>query len=206
MNEKDNQAIERKRESLNKKLGVIYLNVKDLIPYDNNPRINDNAVEAVAASIKEFGFKVPIIVDKNNVVVAGHTRLKACEKLGIEEVPVIVADDLTDEQIKAFRLADNKVGELADWDFTKLEEELANIQMDMSLFDFDMKELSKEFDKNKEVEEDGFDVDEALEKVGEEPTVKRGQIWKLGNHYLMCGDSTSKEDVEKLMSAGEQND
>lgn len=170
-----------------------------MIPYENNPRINDNAVDAVAASIKEFGFKVPIIVDKNNVIVAGHTRLKAAQKLGLEEVPVIVADDLTEEQIKAFRLADNKVSELADWDFSKLEAELSGLEMDMTQFNFDMKELSKEFDKNKEVTEDDFDVDAELEKI-EEPTVKRGQVWKLENHYLMCGDSTSKEDVEKLMN------
>lgn len=179
--------------------GLILININDLIPYENNPRINDNAVDAVANSIKEFGFKVPIVVDKNNVIVAGHTRLKAAQKLGLEEVPVIVADDLTEEQIKAFRLADNKVSELADWDFSKLEEELNGLDMDMSQFNFDMKELSKEFDKNKEVTEDDFDVDEELEKI-EEPTSKRGDVFQLDNHYLMCGDSTSKEDVERLMN------
>ncbi len=105
--------------------------IEDLQPYENNPRINDNAVEAVAASIKEFGFKVPIIVDKNNVIVAGHTRLKAAQKLGLQEVPVIVADDLTEDQIKAFRLADNKVAEAAQWDFAKLEQELASIDLNM---------------------------------------------------------------------------
>lgn len=113
-----------------------------LIEYENNPRNNDSAVEAVAASIKEFGFKVPIIVDKNNVIVAGHTRLKAARMLGIDKVPCIVADDLTPEQIKAFRLADNKVGELAGWDFAKLEEELSGIseQFDMSAFGFEAAE------------------------------------------------------------------
>ena len=115
-----------------------------MIPYENNPRINDNAVDAVANSIKEFGFKVPIIIDKNNVIVAGHTRLKAAEKLGMKEVPVIVANDLTDDQIKAFRLADNKVGELATWDFSKLEEELSGIQMDMSMFDFDFPTIEED--------------------------------------------------------------
>lgn len=179
--------------------GLILININDLIPYENNPRINDNAVDAVANSIKEFGFKVPIVVDKNNVIVAGHTRLKAAQKLGLEEVPVIVADDLTEEQIKAFRLADNKVSELADWDFAKLEEELKNIAMDMSQFNFDLKELSKEFDKNKEVTEDDFDVETEIEKI-EEPTSKRGDVFQLDNHYLMCGDSTSKEDVERLMN------
>lgn len=109
-----------------------------LVEYENNPRNNDSAVEAVAASIREFGFKVPIIVDKSNVIIAGHTRLKAARLLGLETVPCIVADDLTPEQIKAFRLADNKVGELAGWDFAKLEEELAGISgaFDMTAFGF----------------------------------------------------------------------
>lgn len=178
------------------------ININELQPYENNPRINDNAVEAVAASIKEFGFKVPIIVDKNNVIIAGHTRLKAAEKLGLQEVPVIVADDLTEDQIKAFRLADNKVAEAAEWDFKLLEQELAAIDMNMEQFNFDLKELSKEFDKNREVIEDDFDIKQELEAI-EEPRVKRGQIWKLGNHYLMCGDATSKADIDKLMNAGE---
>lgn len=178
---------------------MVSLNINQLKPYENNPRFNDKAVDAVAKSIENFGFKVPIVVDKHNVIVTGHTRLKAAQKLGLAQVPVIVADDLTPEKIKAFRLADNKVSELADWDFSKLEAELAGLEMDMTQFNFDMKELSKEFDKNKEVVEDDFDVDAELNN-GEEPTVKRGQVWKLGNHYLMCGDSTSKEDVIRLMN------
>lgn len=110
----------------------------DLVPYENNPRKNDSAVDAVAASIKEFGFKVPIIVDKENIVAAGHTRLKAAEKLGLDEVPVIVADDLTEEQIRAFRLADNKTAELAGWDFEALDLELFDISnIDMEQFGFD---------------------------------------------------------------------
>lgn len=119
-------------------MNIIEKSIDDLIPYENNPRNNDDAVEAVAHSIEEFGFKVPIVVDKDNVIVAGHTRLKAAEMLGLDTVPVIVADDLTENQVKAFRLADNKVGELADWDFSKLEEELAEIEdIDMSDFGFD---------------------------------------------------------------------
>ena len=119
-------------------MNVIEMNIDDLIPYENNPRNNDDAVEAVAHSIDEFGFKVPIVVDKDKVIVAGHTRLKAAELLGLDTVPVIVADDLTENQVKAFRLADNKVGELADWDFSKLEEELTEIDdIDMSDFGFD---------------------------------------------------------------------
>lgn len=117
------------------KLKVEYRNVADLNPYENNPRLNDGAVDAVAASIKEFGFKVPIVVDSDGVIVTGHTRLKAAKKLGIDTVPVIVADDLTPEQVKAFRLADNKTGELAQWDLDKLDIELDGIdEIDMGDF------------------------------------------------------------------------
>lgn len=120
------------------KTKVTYMDVDSLIPYANNPRLNDNAVDAVAASIKEFGFKVPIVVDGENVIINGHTRLKAAHKLGLTQVPVIVADDLTPAQAKAFRLADNKTSELAEWDLGKLDIELAEIQdLDMNDFGFD---------------------------------------------------------------------
>ena len=111
---------------------------KDLKPYANNPRHNDNAVEAVANSIKEFGFKVPIIIDKELVVVAGHTRLKAAKLLGLEKVPCIVAGDLSPEQIDAFRLADNKTGELAEWDYDLLQQELQKLEgiIEMDRFGF----------------------------------------------------------------------
>lgn len=116
---------------------IIQMKLKDMKPYDKNPRKNDNAVDMVANSIREFGFKVPIIVDRNNTIVAGHTRYKAAKKLGLKEVPVIIADDLTDEQIKAFRLADNKVSEIATWDYELLEHELQFIQdLDMQDFGF----------------------------------------------------------------------
>ena len=115
------------------------LKVSQLIPYKNNPRRNDDSVDAVAESIREFGFKVPIIVDRKNVVVCGHTRLKAAKKLKMKEVPCIRADDLTDEQIRAFRLADNKVSESSVWDFDKLDDELGNIfDLDMSRFGFNL--------------------------------------------------------------------
>ena len=118
---------------------IVYKKVNELIPYENNPRINDEAVEYVKNSIKEFGFKVPIVVDKNNIIIAGHTRLKASLELGLKEVPCIIADDLSEKQIKAFRLADNKVSEKSQWDFSKLDEELDSIlDIDMSLFDFDI--------------------------------------------------------------------
>lgn len=113
---------------------IINLKIGDLMPYEKNPRKNDEAVQFVAESIKQFGFKVPIVIDKDNIIVSGHTRYKAAKQLGLEEVPCIVADDLTDEQVKAFRLADNKVSEKAEWDFELLEEELANI-IDIDLTD-----------------------------------------------------------------------
>lgn len=114
------------------------LNIEELIPYEKNPRKNNEAVKYVAESIKQFGFKVPIVIDKDNIVIAGHTRLKAAKKLKMDTVPCIVADDLTDEQVKAFRLADNKVGELAEWDIDLLGEELSGIlEIDMSSLGFD---------------------------------------------------------------------
>lgn len=98
------------------KLKIVYKKIDDLTPYENNPRLNDGAVDAVAKSIEEFGFKVPIVIDKDGVIVAGHTRLKAAKQLAINEVPCIIVDDLSEEELKAFRLADNKVSELAGWD------------------------------------------------------------------------------------------
>ena len=112
--------------------------IDQLHEYENNPRKNDDAVQSVAESIRQFGFKVPIIIDRNNVIVAGHTRLKAAKTLGIGTVPCIVADDLTEEQVKAFRLADNKVGELATWDMDLLPLELADIVMPMTDFGFEV--------------------------------------------------------------------
>ncbi|MBO5921769.1 MAG: ParB N-terminal domain-containing protein [Bacteroidaceae bacterium] len=117
-------------------MNILELNVDELIPYENNPRKNDEAVEKVALSISAFGFKVPIVIDKDKVIVTGHTRLKAAKKLGITTVPCIMADDLTEEQIKAFRLADNKVSEFAEWDEEKLMKELDELEMDMTLYGF----------------------------------------------------------------------
>lgn len=116
---------------------IITKKISDLHPYQNNPRKNDSAVDAVASSIKEFGFKVPIIIDRDGMIVAGHTRYKAAQKLKLKELPCVVADDLTDEQVKAFRIADNKVGELAEWDFGALDIELGDItDIDMERFGF----------------------------------------------------------------------
>lgn len=123
---------------------VIEKKISELTPYEKNPRRNDEAVKYVAKSISEFGFKVPLVIDSNGVIVAGHTRYKAAMELGIEEVPCIIADDLTEEQIKAFRLADNKVGEIAEWDMELLEIELDEIAFDMSDFGFDEIQFEEE--------------------------------------------------------------
>ena len=140
-------------------LQVKEIALSELKMYENNPRNNDQAVDQVAESIREFGFKVPMVVDKDNVIVCGHTRYKACLKLGIETVPCVIADDLTPDQIKAFRLADNKTGELATWDWDMLQEELKEIEnIDMTGFGFELPELEAE-----EVEEDDYDLAAALE-------------------------------------------
>lgn len=132
---------------------IIEKSITEITPYEKNPRKNDEAVEYVANSIKEFGFKVPIVIDKNGVIVAGHTRYKAAQVLGIEKLPCIIADDLTEEQIKAFRIADNKVGELAEWDFDLLDEEIDGIfDIDMSEFGFDSDFEEKEEIKKEEGE------------------------------------------------------
>lgn len=162
----------------------------ELTPYKNNPRNNAKAVKAVAASIKEFGFKQPVVIDRDGVIVCGHTRVLAAKELGLQTVPCVVAYDLTEEQINAYRLADNKTNELAEWNFTLLDEELAKIgEIDMSLFGFDP--------KNPEVVEDDWsDADEeTIEK-----RAQQGDIWKLGRHRLMCGDSTDVNAVETLMA------
>mgnify|MGYP001623984320 CR=1 FL=1 len=174
-------------------MNIINVNINDSIPYDKNPRFNDEAVEYVANSIKEFGFKVPVVLDKNNVIVTGHTRIKACEKLGINEIPCIYADDLTEEQVKAFRLADNKVGEIAQWYFDLLNLELDDINLDMSEFGF--LDMDLESEQEKEVVEDDYEVE-----APKEPKSKYGQVYQLGRHRLMCGDSTKEEDVDKLMN------
>lgn len=171
-----------------KQLEIKYMSVNDIKPYKNNPRINEKAIPYVMNSIKEFGFKNPIIIDKNNIIICGHTRLESAKRLKYTEVPVIYADDLSDEQIKAFRLADNKVSEIAEWDLELLDDELSEIDLDMEQFGF---ELSEE---EKEIGEDNFEIE-----VPEEPKAKLGDIYQLGDHTLMCGNSLSKEEIEKLL-------
>ena len=125
-----------------------------LKPYANNPRDNESAVEPVANSIKEFGFKVPIVATSDGEIINGHTRFKASKRLGLEKVPVIIADDLTDEQIKAFRLADNKVSEFSKWNEDKLRDELKQLEMDMTEFGFEFTELTDLLEEEKEKEQE----------------------------------------------------
>lgn len=166
------------------------MDINLIIPYENNPRNNDKAVEAVANSIREFGFKVPIIIDKNNVIIAGHTRLKAAKKLGLTDVPVVKADDLTEDQVKAFRLADNKVSEIASWNEDLLLEELKAINLDMTQFNFE--------EPLEITEEEDFNIDDAVDSISN-PVTNQGELWKLGNHLLLCGDSTT-DDVLRVMN------
>ena len=178
------------------------MKVEDLIPYINNPRNNENAVDKVASSIAEFGFKNPIFVDKNNVVVNGHTRLLASKKLGLKEVPVIVIDDLTDTQIKAFRIADNKTSEYAEWDEELLKLELEQLE-EMS---FDLDELNIDYsDFGLEIELDSFEGEcnednDIVEEPPKVPFSKQQDIWLLGRHRLMCGSSTEEKDINKLLN------
>lgn len=178
-------------------MNIVDKSVDEIIPYENNPRKNDKAVPAVAKSIQEFGFKVPIVIDKNNIIVNGHTRLKAAKKLGLETVPCIVADDLTPEQIRAFRLADNKVGEIATWDDDKLEEELTELTGIIDMQDFGFEDFFSK-DAQETVQPGDDDVKEPAAVF-----VKPGDLWALGRHKLLCGDATKDTDVDRIM-AGEK--
>lgn len=173
----------------------------DLKPYKKNPRKNDNAVEPVANSIGSFRYKNLIVIDKDDNIVAGHTRYKAIKSMGYgpsTPIKVVVADDLTEDQVKAYRIADNSTGELAEWDMEILADILPDIPFDMADFGLDMDMVSTYGEEDPDLED--IVEDEAPEvDLGKEPTAKLGEIWILGKHRLMCGDSTSKADVEKLM-------
>lgn len=143
---------------------IVNKRVNDLIPYTNNPRKNEEAVKFVKASIEQFGFKVPIVIDAQGVIVAGHTRLKAAKELGMKEVPCIVADDLNEEQIRAFRVADNKTGEMAEWDIELLNTELLDLEAN-----FDMSDFGFEINPPTGVHPDDFDDGFTLKDGDREP-------------------------------------
>jgi hypothetical protein len=169
-------------------------------PYPGNPRLNDDAVEAVARSLREFGFRQPIVVDADGVIVVGHTRYYAAQKLGMEKVPVHVARDLTPEQIRAYRIADNKTAELSEWNYDLLPVELAGLQeagYDLNLLGFDKEELAHLLDGD--VKEGLCDPDD-VPAPPDEAVTKPGDLWVLGNHRLLCGDSSKPADVDRLLA------
>lgn len=173
--------------------------IDQIQPYERNPRQNDAAVDAVAASLREFGFRQPIVVDEEGVIIVGHTRWLAAQKLGLEKVPVHVATDLTPEQIRAYRIADNKTGELATWDGELLALELGELQtadFDLGLLGFSGDELTKWL--GEDVQEGLTDPDQIPEPP-DEPMTQPGDLITLGNHRLLCGDSSDPEQVDRLL-------
>ena len=176
---------------------IVMKRTADLVPYARNPRKNDDSINGVAASIKEFGFKQPIVIDRDGVIVVGHTRAKAAQKLGLAEVPCVVADELTPEQVKAYRLLDNKLNEKADWEPELLALELSEITLDLEPFEVDFGE---------DVESDAAMRDVAEDEAPEPlpvATTQRGDVWILGEHRIMCGDSTSATDLDALIDGAE---
>ena len=168
-------------------------------PYEHNPRLNDAAVDIVAASIREFGFRQPIVVDADGVIIVGHTRWKAAVLLGLEFVPAHCAADLTPEQARAYRLADNKTNELADWDFDLLPIELASLQdlgYDLGLLGFSNDELTKIMGQD---EREGLCDPDEIPGPPDEATTQPGDLWVLGEHRLLCGDSSLEPDVDRLL-------
>ncbi len=173
-----------------------------LVGYARNPRKNDHAVDDVAAAIREFGFRVPVVAKSDGTVVDGHLRLKAAKKLGLTEIPVVLADDMTDAQIKAFRLSVNKVAEFADWDIDLLKLEFTDLQdmdFDLTLTGFNLDEIA---DMLAEPTEGLTDEDEVPD-APETPVTVDGDVWLLGRHRLMCGDSTSADAVAKALNGVE---
>ncbi len=167
------------------------LKLSEIVPYENNARKNDKAVKDVAESIKQCGYIAPIIVDENNVILAGHTRYKALKKLGYKEITVRKILGLTDEQKRKYRLLDNKTNELADWDFEKLKDEINGL--DFSEFDIDWG-IEEDTETISVIEDSPIEIDNT-----HEPITKLGDIWQLGEHRLMCGDSTDALNINLLM-------
>lgn len=181
---------------MKKDISINFFDIDKLKLNPNNPRKNDAAVDIVAKSIEKYGFKNPVIADTDLVVYCGNTRIKAARKLGLKTVPVIVADDLTPQEIRELAIVDNKSSEIAEWDMDMLADELA----DLDLGDFD-------FDFDLPINEDKTIVEDTPPEIDEEhePITKLGDIWQLGRHRLICGDSTDKATIEFLMN-GEKAD
>jgi DNA modification methylase len=173
--------------------------IERLIEYSRNPRKNDHAVDKIAGAIKEFGFRIPVVAKSDGLVVDGHLRLKAAKKLGLTEVPVILADDMTDTQIKAFRISVNRMADFAEWDNEMLALELGEIGdlgFDLDLTGFTADEIAALMPLELEP---GLTDEDSVPEVPEQPVTVLGDVWVLGKHRLMCGDSTSIDAVDKLM-------
>jgi DNA modification methylase len=172
--------------------------IDQIIPYDKNPRVNDGAVDAVVASIREFGWRQPIVVDGQGVIVVGHTRFKAARKMGLAQVPVHVATDLTPAQARAYRIADNQTATIADWDMDLLPLELADLRamdVDLNLLGFDAEELARLMGEGTDGLTDPDDVPEPPAN----PITRPGDLWLLGEHRLLCGDATNADHVRRLL-------
>jgi hypothetical protein len=165
--------------------------ISEVIPYDKNPRRNDDAVKFVKKSIEDFGFRVPIVVDKHMVICSGHTRLKAAKQLGLKEVPVHIASDLNEDQIKALRIADNSSAQRAEWDITLLEAEMK------ALPGYDFVNYGIDYIP-KDIEQEQKEND--VPATPEIPRTVKGDIYLIGRHRVMCGSSTDFNDVDKLMN------
>ena len=177
--------------------------IGEIKPYEKNPRVNDPAVDAVAESLKAFGWRQPIVVDGDDVIIVGHTRWKAAKKLGVERVPVHVAKDLTPEQVKAYRIADNQTSDLSTWDLDLLPLELQDLQasgFDMGLLGFDSVDLGKLIDPGVR---DGLCDPDDIPAPPDEAVTKPGDLYLLGNHRLLCGDSSSPADLDLLLGGSE---
>jgi len=174
--------------------------INSIKPYENNPRkLSEKAIEKVAMSLKEYGFRQPIVVDKDRIIVAGHTRFRASKKLGLKQVPVSIIDNLTPEQINAYRIADNRTAEESEWDNELLKMEIKDLEakdFKLDLLGFNEDQLNDLLFEEKQ----GLTDEDEVPETPEEPITKLGDIWKLGNHRVMCGNSVDYEDVHKLMN------
>ena len=191
---------------MSKQFEIEIRDINSIKPYEKNPRQNDDAVEAVAASLKEFGFRQPIVVDGDGVIICGHTRLKAAQKLGLAKVPVHVAHDLTPEQVKALRIADNKTSDLSDWDYDILPIELAELQeagFDLGLLAFDEDELSKLLSTEPT---EGLTDDDAVPEPPKEAITQPGDLWLLGAYWECdgCGKRYDYDEGKAMVDAGKE--
>lgn len=179
---------------------ITKVRIDDIFPYEGNAKLHPTEqIAQIKESIREFGNNDPIAIDENHVIIEGHGRWLALKELGYEEAECIILKDLTEDQKKAYRIVHNQLTMNSGFDFNLLKTELENISIDMAQFDLDLGNIDDVLNDQKEMEEDDFDTEDA---VPEEPITKLGDVWKLGNHYLMCGDSTVKANIEKLMSGG----